>query len=196
MTIQLGDVAGTKSNMAANEFLSEIWQQVLDGQAAAWRQLVISLAPVVYTSARRAGLDRRDAEDCAQQTWLALYRARQSVEYPERVPVWLIRVASRKAFRLARKRVREADARNQLPSPPPIALPDEVLADLESIARLRLAMDQLDTKCQQLLQAVFFNDHGASYGDIARQLGMPLNSLGPTRSRCLDKLRKIMDSTE
>lgn len=181
---------------ATNGYIREIWQQVLDGNSSAWRRLVDSLAPVVFTAARRAGLDRRDAEDCAQQTWLDLYRSRATVEHPERLPVWLIRVATRKAFRLARKQTREKEMHKgiDLPSQPP--LPDEVLSDLESLAKLQLALDQLEPRCRDLLEAVFFDPCGQSYRDIARGLGIPLNSLGPTRSRCLAKLRNIMDSME
>ena len=181
---------------ATNDYLGEIWQQVLDGKSAAWRRLVGSLAPVVFTAARRAGLDHRDAEDCAQQTWLDLYRGRHTVEHPSRLPVWLIRVATRKAFRLARKRSREAEIHGMMDSPSQAPLPDEVLTDLESLAKLQLALDQLEPKCRELLQAVFLDPSDSSYADIARRLGIPLNSLGPTRSRCLAKLRKIMNSME
>jgi len=182
--------------MAANEYLNEIWSRILDGQPAAWRRLVESLAPLVYTAARRVGLDRRDAEDCAQQTWLDLYRSRQSVDHPKRLPVWLIRVVTRKAFRLQKKRAREAVVHGDLEPPAGPAPPDDLLEHLENLARLTLALDQLDGRCRQLLHEVFFSESDKSYADIARELGMPANSLGPTRSRCLARLRKILESME
>ncbi len=182
--------------MATNDFLSDIWNQILDGQSAAWRQLVESLAPLVYTVAHRAGLNRRDAEDCAQQTWLDLYRSRHTVDHPERLPAWLIRVVTRKASRIRRRRTRENEVHRDLEAPAKPAAADDLLEHLENLARLTLALDQMDARCRKLLHEVFFAQHTKSYADIARELGMPVNSLGPTRSRCLAKLRKILESME
>ena len=178
--------------MAKTDFLDDIWQQILIGDSASWRRLVESLAPLVFTAALRMGLDQRDAEDCAQQTWLDLYRSRHSVDHPNSLPAWLIRVASRKASRMIHKRIREGDMRYVVDPPAEPILPDEMLMELENIARLKLALEQLDGRCRLLLHEVFFAERDKSYADIARELKIPLNSLGPTRSRCLAKLRHIM----
>jgi RNA polymerase sigma factor (sigma-70 family) len=105
-------------------------------------------------------------------------------------------VATRKAVRLAGHRSREAEMHRKMDLPPQPPLPDEALSDLESLARLQLALAQLEPRCRELLQAVFLDPSESSYRDIARRLGIPVNSLGPTRSRCLAKLRKIMNSME
>ena len=182
--------------MAETDFLEDIWQQILVGESASWRRLVKTLAPVVFTAALRMGLDRRDAEDCAQQTWLDLYRSRHSVVHPKGLPAWLIRVATRKASRMIHKRIRESDVYRAADSPNNPALPDETLVELENIARLNLGMEQLDNRCRRLLHEVFLAERDKSYADIAQELKMPVNSLGPTRSRCLAKLRRIMISME
>jgi RNA polymerase sigma factor (sigma-70 family) len=182
--------------MAETDFLGDIWQHILTGDSASWRRLVESLAPLVFTAALRMGLDQRDAEDCAQQTWLDLYQSRHSVDHPKSLPAWLIRVASRKASRMIHKRVREGDIKYIADPPADPILPDEMLVELESIARLRLALEQLDGRCQRLVHEVFFAKRDKSYADIARDLKIPVNSLGPTRSRCLAKLRRIMVSLE
>ena len=182
--------------MSKTDFLDDIWQQILVGDSASWRQLVESLAPLVFTAALRMGLDQRDAEDCAQQTWLDLYRSRYSVDRPKGLPAWLIRVATRKASKMIRRRIREGELYRDADPPANPALSDETLVNLENIARLRLALDQLDGRCRQLLHEVFLADRDKSYADIARELKIPVNSLGPTRSRCLAKLRRIMVSME
>lgn len=71
-------------------------------------------------------------------------------------------------------------------------LPDDELLSLERQAHIEIAMRRLDGRCRQLVEALFFAPSDKSYKDIAGALGIPANSLGPTRTRCLNKLRKIL----
>ncbi len=173
--------------------LSDIWARVLRGDQAAWRRLVELLAPLAFSVARRSGLSMPDTEDCVQQTWMDLYRGRERIGDPQSLPAWLIRVTSRKAARIHSRTASYQRARQHAPVPDPGALPDEGLRRLELSAQLRLGLNELGLKCKRLLRAVFFSPGDRSYADIARELGIPVNSMGPTRSRCLSKLRKILE---
>ncbi len=177
------------------ESIESTWVQVKSGSSQAWTALVRTLAPVVYSVARRWSLDKSDAEEISQQTWLALYTARDEIEDPVALPAWLIRVASRKAQRLVRNRARDRDlpaGTSTAPSPGP----DEELLSHERQAFLRLALTHLDDRCRRLIEELFLVHPPKTYQQIAKDLGLKPNSLGPIRARCLQKLRCIFDDFE
>ncbi len=147
-------------------------------------------ASLVLTVVRRAGLDHDDAEDCAQQTWIALYRKRHTIATPKAVPAWLIQTAHRKALTAHRNRARRANLHTQVPPPTPGRLPDAEITDLEQTAMLYAAFSRLDARCQELLAGLFLDEAEQSYDDIAKALKVKLNSIGPIRSRCLIQLKK------
>lgn len=136
-----------------------------------------------------------DAEDCSQQTWLALYTSREKINDPRKLPGWLARTANRKANRMILRSI-SADKRHQGLERMTVALPDEAIIQLERQVQLELALEQLDVRCRSLLEAIFFSPDDQSYRDIARRLGLAENSIGPTRSRCLKRLKEILDEME
>jgi DNA-directed RNA polymerase specialized sigma24 family protein len=71
-------------------------------------------------------------------------------------------------------------------------LPDEIVVELESRAALEAAVSRLDSRCRQLVTWLFLSPDRTSYNDVSRKLGIKPNSLGPLRSRCLAKLRKLL----
>ncbi len=172
--------------------ISNIWFGILGKDPACWSQLVHRLSPLVYTVANKSGLQPTEAEDCAQQTWTALYQSRHKIKDPNRIPVWLIRVASREATRIIKSRSRHQSEQPELPEHSE-GLPDRELELLESAAILKQGMELLGDRCHKLLDAIFLAPEKKKYADIARDLGIPANSLGPTRTRCLNKLRKILE---
>ncbi len=173
--------------------IRDIWTLVIDGDREAWETLVRRFAPLVMTVARNAGLTPQDAEDCAQQTWLTLYRNRLGIKDPTRLPAWLIRTTHRRAVRASQRVVRDARLDPDLQSPRRVSLPDEEVLELERQAMLELALEQLDPRCARLLHSLFFSDEGKSYREIAREIGITPNSLGPLRSRCLKRLGIILE---
>jgi RNA polymerase sigma factor (sigma-70 family) len=172
--------------------LNDIWRGVLSGSPACWRELVDRYEALVMTVARRTGLSRSDAQDCAQHVWMSLYRTRQSIKDPVALPAWLIRSTHRRAIRLAQKLARDG-ALNEDRVEAAARLPEDEVLALEWQAHLEAAMQKLDDRCRRMLTALFFSSEQKSYADIARELSIPPNSFGPTRSRCLAKLRKILE---
>ena len=169
-----------------------IWKRVCRSDAAAWRELVETFAGLVYNVARRVGLSIPDAEDCAQQTWLTLYRKRESIKDPQSLPAWLIRTTHRQAVHMAKRKnlqseLTESDTwiDNQL-------MPDELVQQFEHQAILEKGMEQLDTRCRQLLTALFLENNEVSYRRMSSVLGLKPNSVGSMRTRCLKKLENIL----
>ena len=124
--------------------IHSIWEQVQDSQPEAWQTLVRIYGGLVHTVALRAGLADHDAEDCAQQTWIALYRKRHTIRDPAALPAWLMRTTQRKATRMARRYARytDLDSPDQLEDPG--GLPDTLLEQLELEAHMEFGLSQLD----------------------------------------------------
>ena len=122
---------------------------------------------------------------------------------PERVQAWVVTTAKREALRqrqqarrhtsLTRADDAEGDGlEDSLADDSPLA--EDALAQLQQLDLLRAGLDRLDQRCRDLLLLLLFNDDdaGPAHGEVARRLAMPVGSIGPTRSRCLGKLRKLM----
>jgi RNA polymerase sigma factor (sigma-70 family) len=173
--------------------IDEIWNEVVQGDHDAWQAVLRIYAPLVHTVARRIGLSDIDTEDCAQHTWMALYRNRRTIRDPARLPYWLIQTTRRQAMRMSQRSARDSLLQ---PYPEPSAavdLPDEEILRLERQAILEAGLSRLSAQCSRLLRALFLSPENRSYRDIAKDLGLSPNTMGPLRSRCLKKLRRILD---
>jgi RNA polymerase sigma factor (sigma-70 family) len=167
------------------------FQRWRDGDPGALDDLVRLLSPMLWQVVRASGVDRTTAEDVVQTTWLALVRSGETISEPRAVAGWLCTSARREAWRVARQSTRqqpveeEAIAR-RLPDEP--APEGQVVLDDDN-ARLWASLGRLTERCQQLLRIVAAEPR-PDYSMIATQLDMPVGSIGPTRGRCLDKLRR------
>ncbi|HET8599483.1 MAG TPA: sigma-70 family RNA polymerase sigma factor [Segeticoccus sp.] len=167
------------------------------GDPTALDDLVRTLSPVLWQLVRAYGLDRHRAEDVVQCTWLALVRRRHSITDAGAVGAWLTTTARREAWRTLKR-----DHRSQPADDEVLArhVPDHRSAEGEVVtrdehARLWAGVNQLPERCRRLLRVVAFADR-PDYAGIAADLGMPVGSIGPTRGRCLDKLRTLLVEQE
>lgn len=170
----------------------ELWEAVCRDETRAWDVLVRRYESLVYTIATRAGLSQTEAADCFQQTWVQLYTHRRKISSPERISAWLSTTAKRESLRMRRRAARHVELDETEPLVDPAPLPDEELWALERRARLESALERMDARCRELLTALFLAPEEKSYDQIAVLLGIPKNSLGPSRSRCLEKLSKLV----
>lgn len=175
-----------------NRSIGEIWERVLDGDQDAWGELVRRYARLVETVAVRMGLAASDAEDCAQYSWIALYRHRRLIRDPSRLPAWLIMTTKRRALRMLSRDNRRADHSMELDADRSVPPPDDELLRLELLDALQHAMERLDGRCRTLIGALFLAPENMSYADLARTLGISTNAVGRMRSRCLERLRRIL----
>ena len=114
----------------------------------------------------------------------------------ERLQPWLVRVAIRKCHRFSkRSRARGEDPlqESEMEDIAGSEEPSELLAELDQEQILRTALDKLPPRCRQIIQLLFFEDPRPSYQTIASRLGLSENSIGFTRERCLNSLKKILD---
>lgn len=174
------------------EDIEQIWEDVCHGDRLAWQRLVRLYSGLVYTVARRAGLDVADAEDCAQQTWLTLYQKRKGIKDPVALPAWLIRTTHRQAVAMSQNRSAAGSTELAEQQPDQAELPDAEIIRFERQALLATAIKKLEVKCRLLLSGLFLSEKKISYASLAKSLGVNPNSFGALRSRCLLKLKKII----
>lgn len=163
------------------------------GDRAALDVLVRELTPLLWQVARAQGLDRDAAADVVQTVWLELLGSLGRIHSPNALVAWLVTVAKRESWRVRRSiRDRRGDDEltlGQLPDPRPV--PEECLLETDRGRRLWAAVDQLPARCRTLLRIVAFTPR-PDYSAVGRALRMPEGSIGPTRGRCLAKLRKVL----
>ncbi|MGC3953714.1 MAG: sigma-70 family RNA polymerase sigma factor [Propionicimonas sp.] len=169
----------------------ERWQA---GDALAMDELVRLMTPVLWHVVRGCGLERTLAEDVVQHTWLTLVRQHDAISDSRAVAGWLLTTARREAWRVARQQNRadptdtaEFDWRLPIKE----STEDAVVRQQRDSALWR-AVTQLTERCQQLLRVIAF-DERPDYAGIARDLEIPVGSIGPTRLRCLAKLRTLLE---
>ena len=160
------------------------------GDSAALDDLVRLLSPVLWQVVRASGLDRDTAEDVVQTAWLALVRSGESIVEPRAVAGWLCTTARREAWRVGKQSTRQLPVEDEtiarkLPDEP---APEGLVVLDDDNARLWAALEKVSERCQRLLRIVA-TEARPDYSVIATQLGMPVGSIGPTRGRCLEKLR-------
>jgi RNA polymerase sigma factor (sigma-70 family) len=167
--------------------------------ADAWAALLTRFSRLVYSIPRRAGLSSEAANDVFQDVFARLLEHIDDIEQPERVKAWIVTTTRRATFRALRpisQTVGGEDVDRELSNLPDVGpLPGEMMERLEQWHALRVAVEQLDARCATLIQLLFYAAEPPSYVELGEQLGIPAGSIGPTRARCLEKLRKVLERT-
>jgi RNA polymerase sigma factor (sigma-70 family) len=168
-----------------------------DGDRASFDELVTVLTPLLWHTVRSQGVDRVAAEDVVQTIWMRLLHSSASIRDPQTIVQWLLTAARREAWRIS-KRTRVEDTRRvplpaqdgERPDVPtgPEELTDETVLREDRQRRLWTHVQAMPHRCRELLRVIAFADR-PDYAVIAASLGMPVGSIGPTRGRCLAKLR-------
>ena len=162
------------------------------GETQALAELVDSLTPLLWHVARSHGCDREGAEDVVQTAWMRLVDHAEEIREPQAVVGWLVVAVKREAWKLSRLSRRVDHDETGTVDPGATDPGPEVLAILTEQQRLLWEhVHALPERCTQLLRVVAFW-HRPDYEQISAALGMPRGSIGPTRGRCLDKLRTAL----
>jgi RNA polymerase sigma factor (sigma-70 family) len=177
--------------------VAELVRRAAAGDRGAWERLVDQFARLIWSITADFKLVESDAADVAQTTWLRLLEHIDRIEYPDRVGSWLAATARNECLRslAAKKRVvlgqEDAELENTVAHGPEV---DERLLADERAQVVREAMSSLPRRWQRLLE-LLMADPPASYADISDELGLPIGSIGPTRGRCLARLRLLLQAS-
>lgn len=185
----------------------ELVERCLAGEALAWEILVERYARLVRSVPARFGLESEDVKDVTQDVFLSLARHLHQLEDAEAISKWLLVTARHRSWRVAQKLAKEtapnkagqsnnnptARAAQLFPVPPGLL---ELLELWSQREVLSYGLKQLNTRCYDLLYMLFLDPEDPSYEQICSELQMPIGSIGPTRKRCLEQLRLILEGID
>jgi RNA polymerase sigma factor (sigma-70 family) len=171
------------------------------GDRGAFDELVATVTPLMWHTVRGQGVDATAAEDVVQTVWMSLLHSADNVRDPQTVVKWLLTSTRRESWRVT-KRTRADVSRTaaifgvegeEVLSIPVQRenLPDEVVLRDAHRQVLWQHVQGLPERCRTLIRVIAFADK-PDYAQIAQSLGMPVGSIGPTRGRCLAKLRDLL----
>jgi RNA polymerase sigma factor (sigma-70 family) len=171
--------------------------ECLSGNEDAWSCLIEKYKALIYSIPVKYGLSQEDASDVFQATCLELLTRLPNLRKPRALPKWLMQVAHHECYRWKRSQQRmvSRDAEPELPEPqiPPIA--ESLLQQTQEEQMLREAVRLLTPQCQRLVALLFFETPARPYSEVAKKLGLAQGSIGFTREKCLERLRRQLDKS-
>ena len=176
-----------------NARIAGMVDEARQGSMDALGQLVTELSPLLWHTARAAGLSSDDAQDVVQTVWMRLLSHLDGIRTSAALTGWLIVTTRREAWRVRAAGRRQLPADHEWFSVLPDTRPgseEQVILD-DQRRELWVAIGQLPQRCQELLRIVAFVPR-PDYQAVAAELGMAVGSIGPTRGRCLAKLRALL----
>ena len=170
-------------------------EKARDGDSGAWEELVARFGGMIAATGRRYRLTPSDVAELQQTTWLRLVENLHRIEQPERVGGWLATTARRESLQLLRRAAKyHSGADQMLANMPDRHLPEPdarpIAEERETV--IRAAWGRLKPRCQELL-SLLMTDDPLGYKDLSKLLVMPVGSIGPTRARCLEHLRRLVE---
>jgi RNA polymerase sigma factor (sigma-70 family) len=180
----------------------ELLALCLKGDAVAWEALLARYQRLIYSIPIKMGLSPNDSADIFQSVCMKLLKSLPTLRYQDRISSWLTITTRRESWRIAALRRREQvivpldrpdgvqDFIDAPSAEPPI---DEQQRMLEQQQIVRDGVAALPDRCRELITLLFYSKEELDYHEIARRLNISRTSMGPTRARCLSKLRKLLE---
>lgn len=171
--------------------VADLLPRASGGDPGAWEEIVRQYGGVVSATVRSCRLQDTDAFDAVQMTWLRLTENAHRVQCPERLGSWLATTARRECLRILHDRAKLAVAPLDMDTVADPSLgPEQHAIDMDTAQTLRDLVAELAPRKRNLLQALF-TDNPRPYTEIAHATGIPIGSIGPTRTRALRQLRQL-----
>lgn len=174
--------------------LSRLLELAAEGDQPAWDAIVARYGGLVWATVRAHRLRPSEAADIVQTVWLRLVEHIRDIRDPERLGGWLATTARRESLRFLRTAGRTlptGEAADLEPSDPDVPAVEAELLTSERDTLLWRAFRRISGRCQQLLR-LLIAEPAPSYQEIGDALDMPIGSIGPTRARCLERLRSSL----
>ena len=172
----------------------DLVQRCLAGDKRAWSALIDKYENLIFSIPVKLGFSREYAADVFQSVCLTLLRELPQLHEPRALPAWLIRMTARKCFRWEQEQRRYTgmDSKWDIPDETQ-TLPETMLQELEREQIIREAVNELSGECRRLIELLFFSSPPIPYEEAAKRLSLATGSIGATRMRCLDKLRRSLE---
>lgn len=174
---------------------TELVSRCLAGDQTAWDELIEKYKGLIYSIPVKYGFNRENASEIFQSVCLKLVQDLDNLREPQALAAWLITTTSRKCSRFLRDQNRAGGLEPQQWEllPEPATLPDEYMDQLRQEQLMRDAVRSLSPPCRELVNLLFLSEPPISYDEAAQRLGLAKGSMGATRMRCLEKLRRWME---
>jgi RNA polymerase sigma factor (sigma-70 family) len=165
----------------------ELIDSCLRGEQGAWTDLIARYQRLIYSVARKLCPQPEDCADVFQRVCLDLFQNLKQLRNDQTLPAWLITVTRRRAYAYRREN-REGVAIDDY-----VAEANPQVDAVENEFLLERAVAELPERCESLIRLLYFDTEEPTYAEVSKRLGMPVASVGPTRARCLEKLRKLLE---
>ncbi len=164
-----------------------------DGRVEAWRTLLKKYERLVFSVPRKYGLSAEDAADVTQLTFTILVQSMDKLPEDSRLGGWLTTVARRHTWRLLERNRRQGIGRHAVLDENIMGGGTNPIESWELGEWLGQGLSLIGRSCRDLLFALYLDPTQPSYAEVAERLGMAVGSVGPTRIRCLERLRRVLD---
>lgn len=165
-----------------------------NGNQEAWNALIDKYKRLIYSIPVKYELPREDANDIFQSVCLDLYSELSRLREPRALAKWLIQTTLHKCIRVRQQQSRQSDEEITEELAPTSPAADSIVAEVELEQVLRDSIASLAPRCAQMIRMLFFETPARPYGEIARELGLATGSIGFIRGRCLERLRKQLET--
>jgi len=165
----------------------------LKGDSQAWESLILRYRRLIYSIPVKFSFSPSDCSDVFQSVCLRLIEHLGELKDENKVSGWLITTTTRQCIHVRAQKRRETSTEEGFDEPAdPAENLETIRIQTQSQQNVREAVDQLQERCRKLLELLYFDPKDPSYESIAQSMQMPVASIGPTRARCLDKLRMVL----
>lgn len=167
-------------------------KECLAGSEDAWSALIDRYKALIYSIPIKYRMPPQESADVFQTVCMELLARLPDLREPKALPAWLIQVTHRQCYRWKRKqqRVVSRDSETGVHEPEVPAMAEALVRQTQEEQILRNAMSSLAPQCQKLVAALFFESPARPYAKIAAELGLAVGSIGFTRQKCIERLRR------
>ena len=168
----------------------------LKGDSRAWETLILRYRRLIYSIPVKFNFGTADASDVFQAVCLKLIEHLHELKDESKVSAWLITTTTRQCIHVRAQRIRESSREEELEEPVDGGVNvEEIQIQTQEQQNVRSAVNKLPDRCRKLLELLYFEATNPTYEEIGRTMNMPVASIGPTRARCLEKLRTVFRRT-
>lgn len=166
-------------------------ERCLNGEQDAWEAIIRRYQNLIYSVPIRYHFSSQDAADVFQHVCVILLEKLKTLRNSETLSSWLYITTKRQCWKIAKKKKMETELQETSEE-----ISDSNSENLVLQHQIKTGVDQLSEKCRDLIFALYYAEPPFSYEQITEKLGIPFGSIGPTRARCLEKLRKILSGKD
>jgi len=187
--------SGAKPGLSERSFADDetLVRECLLGNEAAWSELVRKYKNLIYSIPVKYGLSSEDANEIFQSVCFTVLQDLNKLREPKAFAAWLMRLTARKCIHSKHERNAHSGSDIDEGIPAADSLAEKIIRQVQQEQIFRMALAETPAECRRLVELLFFSDPPISYEMVAQRLGLAKGSIGATRMRCLERLRRSLE---